>query len=149
MKNVAKLVQDPLLKQKLKDTTGIGTEATRAGIIQGLLDRGYLIKNGKALAATAPAFSLIDAVPRAIADPGTTAIWEQALDMVQSGEMTLETFVAKQAAWMSKHIARCSGMTMTISGPASPAGMAPAWKKKRKAAPARAKPKRAVKAKST
>ena len=149
MKNVAKLVQDPLLKQKLKDTTGIGTEATRAGIIQGLLDRGYLIKNGKALAATAPAFSLIDAVPRAIADPGTTAIWEQALDMVQSGEMTLETFVAKQAAWMSKHIARCSGMTMTISGPASPTGAAPAWKKKRKGPPAKAKPKRAVKAKST
>ena len=52
MKNVAKLVEDPLLKQKLKDTTGIGTEATRASIIQGLLDRGYLIKNGKALAAT-------------------------------------------------------------------------------------------------
>ena len=148
MKNVAKLVQDPLLKQKLKDTTGIGTEATRAGIIQGLLDRGYLSKNGKALAATAPAFSLIDAVPRAIADPGTTAIWEQALDMVQSGEMTLETFVAKQAAWMSKHIARCSGMRMTISGPASPAGVAPAWKKKRKATPGKAKAKRAVKPKS-
>ncbi|MFJ4085960.1 DNA topoisomerase III [Pseudomonas psychrophila] len=147
MKNVAKLVQDPLLKQKLKDTTGIGTEATRAGIIQGLLDRGYLIKNGKALAATAPAFSLIDAVPRAIADPGTTAIWEQALDMVQSGEMTLDVFVAKQAAWMSKHIERCSALTMTISGPASPAGAAPAWKKKRKAATGKAKPKRAVKAK--
>ena len=140
MKNVAKLVQDPLLKQKLKDTTGIGTEATRAGIIQGLLDRGYLIKNGKALAATAPAFSLIDAVPRAIADPGTTAIWEQALDMVQSGEMTLDVFVAKQAAWMSKHIERCSALTMTISGPASPAGAAPAWKKKRKAATGKAKP---------
>ena len=73
MKNVARLVEDPLLKQKLKDTTGIGTEATRAGIIQGLLDRGYLSKNGKALAATPAAFSLIDAVPRAIADPGTTA----------------------------------------------------------------------------
>jgi DNA topoisomerase-3 len=53
MKNVAKLVEDPLLKQKLKDTTGIGTEATRASIIQGLLDR-YLVKNGKALAATPP-----------------------------------------------------------------------------------------------
>ena len=144
MKNVAKLVQDPLLKQKLKDTTGIGTEATRAGIIQGLLDRGYLSKNGKALAATAPAFSLIDAVPRAIADPGTTAIWEQALDMVQSGEMSLETFVSKQAAWMSKHIERCSGLQMTISGPASPAGSAPAWKKKRKSSTAKAKPKRTV-----
>ena len=144
MKNVAKLVQDPLLKQKLKDTTGIGTEATRAGIIQGLLDRGYLSKNGKALAATPPAFSLIDAVPRAIADPGTTAIWEQALDMVQSGEMSLETFVSKQAAWMSKHIERCSGLQMTISGPASPAGSAPAWKKKRKSSTAKAKPKRTV-----
>ena len=131
MKNVAKLVQDPVLKQKLKDTTGIGTEATRAGIIQGLLDRGYLTKNGKALAATAAAFSLIDAVPRAIADPGTTAIWEQALDMVQSGEMSLEEFVAKQAAWMSRQVSRCAGLRLTISGPASPPASAP-WKKQRK-----------------
>ncbi|RFD27717.1 DNA topoisomerase III [Pseudomonas sp. GL93] len=148
MKNVAKLVEDPLLKQKLKDTTGIGTEATRAGIIQGLLDRGYLVKNGKALSATPAAFSLIDAVPRAIADPGTTAIWEQALDMVQSGEMSLEEFVAKQAAWMSKQVARCNGMRMTITGPASPAGRgATQWKKKRKAAPrkAGASPKRGKK----
>ncbi|KRP69271.1 DNA topoisomerase III [Pseudomonas paralactis] len=148
MKNVAKLVQDPLLKQKLKDTTGIGTEATRAGIIQGLLDRGYLVKNGKALSATPAAFSLIDAVPRAIADPGTTAIWEQALDMVQSGEMSLEEFVAKQAAWMSKQVARCNGMRMTITGPASPAGRgATPWKKKRKSAPrkAAASPKRTKK----
>ncbi len=147
MKNVAKLVQDPLLKQKLKDTTGIGTEATRAGIIQGLLDRGYLSKNGKALAATPAAFSLIDAVPRAIADPGTTAIWEQALDMVQSGEMTLDIFVAKQAAWMSKHIERCSAMTMSIKGPASPAGVAPAWKKKRRSTATKTTAKRAVKKK--
>ncbi|MEG5263100.1 DNA topoisomerase III [Pseudomonas sp. JDS28PS106] len=132
MKNVARLVEDPLLKQKLKDTTGIGTEATRAGIIQGLIDRGYLVKQGKALSATPPAFSLIDAVPRAIADPGTTAIWEQALDMVQSGEMSLEEFVAKQAAWMSKQVSRCVGLRLTISGPASPAGVTPPWKKKRK-----------------
>lgn len=139
MKNVAKLVDDPRLKQKLKDTTGIGTEATRAGIIQGLIDRGYLVKQGKALAATPAAFSLIDAVPRPIADPGTTAIWEQALDMVQSGEMSLEEFVAKQSAWMSKLVERCAGLRLTISGPAIPAGRAGApWKKKRKAGKPRA-----------
>ncbi len=131
MKNVAKLVDDPRLKQKLKDTTGIGTEATRAGIIQGLLDRGYLLKQGKALAATPAAFSLIDAVPRAIADPGTTAIWEQALDMVQSGEMSLDEFVGKQSAWMSKQVQRCAGLRLSISAPASPA--ATPWKGKRKA----------------
>ncbi len=131
MKNVAKLVEDPKLKQKLKDTTGIGTEATRAGIIQGLLDRGYLTKQGKALAATPAAFSLIDAVPRAIADPGTTAIWEQALDMVQSGEMSLDEFVSKQSAWMSKQVERCKGVRLTISGPAAPAGRGAPWKKRK------------------
>ncbi len=132
MKNVAKLVDDPRLKQKLKDTTGIGTEATRAGIIQGLLERGYLSKQGKALAATPAAFGLIDAVPRPIADPGTTAIWEQALDMVQNGEMPLGEFVVKQSAWMSKLVERCAGLRLTISGPPVRGG-AP-WKKKRKAA---------------
>jgi DNA topoisomerase-3 len=131
MKNVAKLVDNPKLKQKLKDTTGIGTEATRAGIIQGLLERGYLTKQGKALAATPAAFSLIDAVPRAIADPGTTAIWEQALDMVQSGEMNLEEFVSKQSAWMSKQVERCKGVRLTISGPAAPAGRGAPWKKRK------------------
>ncbi|MCQ4327589.1 DNA topoisomerase III [Stutzerimonas stutzeri] len=132
MKNVAKLVDDPRLKQKLKDTTGIGTEATRAGIIQGLLERGYLVKQGKALAATPAAFGLIDAVPRPIADPGTTAIWEQALDMVQNGEMPLEEFVAKQSAWMSKLVERCAGLRLTISGPPVPAGRGgKPWKKKR------------------
>ena len=82
MKGVAKLVTDPRLKQKLKETTGIGTEATRASIINGLLGRSYLLKKGRAIRASDAAFTLIDAVPVAIADPGTTAIWEQALDMI-------------------------------------------------------------------
>src|SRR3546814_13349636 len=52
MKSVAKLVSDPRLKQKLKDTVGIGTEATRANIINGLLTRGYLLKKGRAVRAS-------------------------------------------------------------------------------------------------
>ncbi len=70
MKGVAKLVTDPRLKQKLKDTTGIGTEATRANVISALLARGYLVKKGRAIRASDAAFTLIDAVPAAIADPG-------------------------------------------------------------------------------
>ena len=64
MKTVAKLVTDPRLKQKLRDTTGIGTEATRANIINGLIGRGYLVKKGRAVRASDAAFTLIDAVPR-------------------------------------------------------------------------------------
>jgi DNA topoisomerase-3 len=88
MKGVARFVTDPRLKQKLKDTTGIGTEATRANIISGLIARGYLVKKGRSIRASDAAFTLIDAVPAAIADPGTTAVWEQALDMIEAGQLT-------------------------------------------------------------
>ena len=55
--------------------------------------------------------------------------------MVQSGEMSLEDFVAKQSAWMSKQVDRCAGLGLSIAGPASPAGRGTTpWKKKRSAA---------------
>ncbi len=112
MKGVAKLVTDPRLKQKLKDTTGIGTEATRANVISALLARGYLVKKGRAIRASDAAFTLIDAVPAAIADPGTTAVWEQALDMIEAGQMTLDTFIAKQSAWVAQLVQQYRGATL-------------------------------------
>ena len=106
MKGVARLVVDPQLKQKLKDTTGIGTEATRASIIQGLIGRGYLVKQGRAVRASDKAFLLIDVIPSAIADPGTTAIWEQALDLIAAGQMRLDDFTAKQSVWVAQLVSR-------------------------------------------
>ncbi|WP_175687229.1 DNA topoisomerase III [Burkholderia multivorans] len=120
MKGVAKLVTDPRLKQKLKDTTGIGTEATRASIINGLLGRGYLVKKGRAVRASDAAFTLIDAVPAAIADPGTTAIWEQALDMIEAGQMTLDAFIARQSAWVAQLVQQYRSATLAIKLPPSP-----------------------------
>lgn len=121
MKGVAKLVTDPRLKQKLKETTGIGTEATRAGIITGLLGRGYLLKKGRSIRASDAAFTLIDAVPAAITDPGTTAIWEQALDMIETGQMTLDTFVEKQSVWITQLVEQYRNTTLSIPVPAGPA----------------------------
>lgn len=121
MKGVARLVIDPRLKQKLKDTTGIGTEATRASIINGLLERDYLGKKGRAVRASDAAFALIDAVPAAITDPGTTAIWEQALDMIEAGQMTLDAFIARQSAWVAQLVQQYRGTTLSIKLPPSPA----------------------------
>ncbi|AKQ53919.1 DNA topoisomerase III [Bordetella hinzii] len=120
MKGVAKLVTDPRLKQKLKDTTGIGTEATRANIISGLLARGYLLKKGRAIRASDAAFTLIDAVPAAIADPGTTAVWEQALDMIEAGQMALDTFIAKQSSWVAQLVQQYRGATLDLKLPPAP-----------------------------
>lgn len=121
MKGVAKLVTDPRLRQTLKETTGIGTEATRAGIINGLLARGFIARKGKAIRATEAALKLIDAIPCAIADPGTTAIWEQALDRIASGQMTLDGFIDKQSAWVAQLVQQYRGASLAISQPEGPA----------------------------
>ncbi|QYN03663.1 DNA topoisomerase III [Pseudomonas protegens] len=138
MKNVAKLVNDPRLKQKLRDTTGIGTEATRASIIKGLIDRGYLLKKKRALMATAAAHTLIEAVPATIADPGMTAIWEQALDEIEAGRLSLDAFVAKQANWIAQLVEHCGALTLAVpveAGPACPICNASTLRRKGKSGP--------------
>ncbi|MBG4668929.1 DNA topoisomerase III [Pseudomonas aeruginosa] len=121
MKGVARFVAAPRLKQKLKDTTGIGTEATRANIISGLIARGYIVKKGRSIRASDAALTLIDAVPAAIADPGTTAVWEQTLDMIEAGQLTLDVFIGKQAAWISQLIAQYGSTSLSIKVPQGPA----------------------------
>ncbi|MBO9748662.1 DNA topoisomerase III [Xanthomonas phaseoli pv. dieffenbachiae] len=123
MKTVARLVTDPRLKQKLKDTTGIGTEATRASIISGLIARAFLVRKGRSVRASDTAMTLIDAVPAAIADAGTTAIWEQALDMIEARQMGLDSFVEKQSAWVSQLVQQHRGTTLALrvlAGPPCP-----------------------------
>jgi DNA topoisomerase-3 len=120
MKNIADVVEDPRLKAKLKATTGIGTQATRASIIKGLMQRGYLDKKGRSLSPTALAFALIDAVPSMVKDPGMTAIWEQASDEIEAGRMPLEKFLTGQSVWISKLVEQCSTLSLTINQPPSP-----------------------------
>ncbi|HFT7054526.1 TPA: DNA topoisomerase III [Pseudomonas aeruginosa] len=138
MKGVARFVTDPRLKQKLKDTTGIGTEATRANIISVLIARGYIVKKGRSIRASDAAFTLIDAVPAAIADPGTTAVWEQALDMIEAGQLTLDVFLSKQTTWISQLIAQYGSMSLSIKlphGPACPQCGAPTRQRTGKSGP--------------
>ncbi|MFZ5593695.1 MAG: DNA topoisomerase 3 [Pseudomonadota bacterium] len=101
MKSVGRLVQDAQLKAVLKDTSGIGTEATRASIIETLLKRGFIVREGrKHLVSTSPGRALIDAVPNNVKDPATTARWEQALDEIAHGKGDLGAFLGAQAQWL-------------------------------------------------
>ena len=119
MKGIARLVSDPRLRQTRKESTGIGTEATRAAVIQGLLDRGYLLRKGRSVRPSDTARMLIDAVPAAVADPGLTAVWEQALDRIANGQLTLEAFVARQSAWVAQLVEQYRGATLAIT-PSAP-----------------------------
>lgn len=112
MKTISNQVADPRLKQKLKDSCGLGTEATRAAIIQGLIDHGYLTKKKRSLAASAAAHTLIEAVPPEVADPVLTALWEQALDRIEAGHLSIDTFLAKQAEWLTRLVRSNASLTL-------------------------------------
>lgn len=99
MKEIHKYVKDVEVKKKLKDIYGIGTEATRASIIEDLIKRGFLQTEGKKkyLIPTQTAYMLIDVLPDEMTYPDSTAIWEDYLHSLSEGEGTVEEFLQMQA----------------------------------------------------
>ncbi|MFE8147206.1 DNA topoisomerase III [Brenneria goodwinii] len=104
MKNAARFVTDERLKQRLKESAGLGTEATRAGIIETLRKRGYIKKQKRHLLATDSAVTLMAMLPDIVKDPGMTALWEQALDDIAAGKLPLALFLQKQSIWVTRMI---------------------------------------------
>ncbi len=88
MQNAWRFVEDPALRDRLKEAKGIGTPATRAEIIKGLKRQNLLAAEGKLVLPT-PAglqlFELLRGAAPALVDPGTTALWEMRLDEVVTG----------------------------------------------------------------
>ena len=102
MKDIHKYVKNPDAKKQLKDVYGIGTEATRAAIIDDLTQRGFLKVVRKSLYPTEKAYLLIDAMPDEMTYPDATAIWEDKLHSMSEGDGTLEDFLAGQIKFTSK-----------------------------------------------
>ncbi|ABO55125.1 DNA topoisomerase 3 [Burkholderia vietnamiensis] len=100
MTNVHQLVKDPQLRQRLQSSKGIGTSATRAAIIENLVEKGLLLREGKTLISSSAARVLIDALPATLLDPALSAMWENALDLVAAGKAPLDLFMQKQEAWL-------------------------------------------------
>ena len=99
MKSVAKFVINPEHKKRLKETSGIGTVATRAAIIEELKHPRcqYLLLNGKYLHCTEKGAHLIawlDSYLPRLTDPVETALWEDALREIEKGAVKPEQFVA-------------------------------------------------------
>ena len=102
MKDIHKYVKNPESKKQLKDVYGIGTEATRAAIIDDLIQRGFLKVSKKNLQPTEKAYLLIDALPDEMTYPDATAIWEDKLHSMSEGDGTLEDFLAGQVKFTSE-----------------------------------------------
>ena len=98
MKEIHKYVKDPEAKKMLKDVYGIGTEATRATIIDDLIKRKFLRPEGKKkyLIPTDMAYLLVDALPDEMTYPDSTAIWEDKLHSMAQGDGSLADFLRSQ-----------------------------------------------------
>lgn len=105
MENVGKYVENEKLKAKLKDI-GIGTSATRAGIIKKLIDTEYLVyKNTKSIGITKKGIAVIELIKNSgiqlLISPEMTALWEKELEDIRQGKSN-EHFMQSIVAFTNK-----------------------------------------------
>ena len=91
MKNAGQDLDDEDLASYMKQK-GLGTPATRAAIIERLLQTGYIERNKKSLLPTAKGKALIDRIHSDLKDIGLTASWEQQLADMQDGKLKKSAF---------------------------------------------------------
>jgi len=106
MTGIARYVQDPDLRKILKETDGLGTEATRASIIELLFTRGFLTRQGKQIRSTAAGRGLIHSLPESASTPDMTARWETELNMISRREGSYNGFVQPLLASLHELIAQ-------------------------------------------
>ncbi len=94
MTGIARFVRDDRLRHVLKETDGLGTEATRAGILELLFKRRFLRRKGKQILATAEGTQLIGALPEDAVWPDMTAQWESQLSAIKEQQQGYEDFMA-------------------------------------------------------
>ena len=93
MTGIARFVCDPNIKKVLRDTDGLGTDATRAGIIDLLFKRNFLQRNGKKIVATEIGVALINALPTMATLPDMTAQWEAMLTAISEKRASYVNFM--------------------------------------------------------
>ncbi|OOF67752.1 DNA topoisomerase III [Rodentibacter caecimuris] len=93
MTGIARFVQDKELKKILRETDGLGTEATRAGIIELLFKRGFLYKKNRNIHSTETGRILIQALPDIATQPDMTAHWESQLTGISQKQVSYQQFM--------------------------------------------------------
>ena len=106
MECISRYVTEEKWKKILKETSGLGTPATRASIIETLIGRGYVERKGEKLISSEFGRKVIAMLPDTIKNAGMTAVWEQALESLcrNSPTMTLNRFMTSIQNWIKQAI---------------------------------------------
>jgi DNA topoisomerase III len=108
MEGAGKLVEDEDLREAMAGK-GLGTPATRAAIIEGLLAEKYLLREGREMIPTAKAFQLMTLLRglrvEELTAPELTGGWEHKLALMEHGELAREEFM-REIAQMTQTIVK-------------------------------------------
>lgn len=110
---IARYVNDNAIKKALRDTDGLGTEATRAGIIELLFTRQFLARRGKDIIATEIGKKLIAALPLQISQPDMTALWESQLESISVQALNYQAFISGVEDNLKRLITNVKNITFT------------------------------------
>ncbi len=101
MEGAGKTVEDDELREAMQEK-GLGTPATRASIIEGLIAEKYMLREGRELIPTAKAFQLMTLLRgigvEELSKAELTGEWEYKLNQMEQGKLRRETFMAEIAA---------------------------------------------------
>ncbi len=123
MESAGRLVEDDELREAMAEK-GLGTPATRAAIIENLIDQNYMRREGRDLVASAKAkqlFTLINGLGiGALSDPALTGEWEYKLSQIEKGKLQRNDFM-REIREMTTHIVDAAkqyeGDTVPVENP--------------------------------
>ena len=102
MENPSKQIADKKLKAIIETTSGLGTPATRADIIEKLFDNFSIERVGKEIHPTAKGKQLIRIVPPDLKSAELTAQWEQQLQNISRGTGSMKKFIGEMRDYSTK-----------------------------------------------
>jgi DNA topoisomerase-3 len=102
MEHPGKLIDNKVLRNAIESTSGLGTPATRADIIEKLFDTFYVERWGKEIIPTSKGIQLINLVPEDLKSPELTAKWEQQLQSISKGKANARVFVDGMKKYAAK-----------------------------------------------
>src|SRR5215207_5821291 len=125
MEKAGKLDDDDELREAMKDS-GIGTPATRAAIIERLIDVGYIEREGRSLVCTEKGLNvirLLDGHP--LTSPGLTGDWEHRLTQIEQGEESRRRFMSDIAAFAQSTVSELDAKLKEVRIPRANLGPCP------------------------
>lgn len=128
MEGAGKLIDDDELREAMSER-GLGTPATRAATIEGLIRQKYIERDGREIHVTRKGLSLIDLTEElgieSLASPSMTGDWESKLHQMEHGQLTRPEFMQEIIGFTSDIVNRAKTYTAELKNKVFPELMCP------------------------